>query len=101
MSQGIKHGMIVAAFYISFPFASFYFLKLAEITTNPIIHKIVGVFSLLFILNCIACLLLLSDELQKAKDAEMYKRQADYYAKLYYKEVKHHGKTTKKENETS
>ena len=102
MRQDVKHGMIAVAYFISFPFASLYFMKFGESITNPIIYNIVGAFYLLFFLYCIVCLLLLNDELLKAKDAEMYKRQADYYANLYYEEVKHHGKTTtKKENETS
>lgn len=92
MRQDIKHGMIATAYYISFLFASLYFLKLAESIDNAIISNIVGFLCTLFFLFCLACLLLLSHELQKAKETEMYENEFRYYANLYHEEVIKHGK---------
>lgn len=100
MSQDTKQGMIVVAYYISFPFASLYFLNLSKTISNEIISNIVAIFALLFLLFCFACLGLLSFEFGKAKDAEMYENQAQHYQNLYIEEVIKHGKI-KKENETS
>ena len=92
--------MIVVAYYISFPFASLYFLKFAKSIDNAIISNIVGFFALVFLLFCLVCLGLLSFELEKAKESETYENQFRHYANLYHEEVIKHGKK-QKENETS
>ena len=104
MRQETKHTLIKISYLVASKAALAFATIFAKRATYPKSEIIAGIGILLFLFNLV-CWCFLSDELHEAEISkqyeEIYKRQAEHYANLYYKEVKHHGKTTKKENETS